>query len=76
VFEAINHRGDLFSIERVNQLLREANKAEPREMVGVIKDAVNAFMGSAPRTDDVTVLALPWRPAGTATERPIVWAGA
>jgi serine phosphatase RsbU (regulator of sigma subunit) len=75
VFEAINHKGDLFSIERVNQLLCEANAAEPREMVGVIKDAVDAFMGSAPRTDDVTVLALRWRPARTAAERPIVWAG-
>jgi sigma-B regulation protein RsbU (phosphoserine phosphatase) len=76
VFEAINHKGDLFSIERVSQLLREANGAEPREMVGVIKDAVDAFMGSAPRTDDVTVLALRWRPAGTAAQRPIVRAGA
>ncbi len=45
VFEAVNDKGDLFSIERLSQLLREANAAEPREMVRVIKDAVDAFTG-------------------------------
>jgi sigma-B regulation protein RsbU (phosphoserine phosphatase) len=76
VFEAVNDKGDMFSIERVSQLLREVNAAEPREMVRVIKDAVDAFTGCAPRTDDVTALALRWRPAETTAERPIVWAGA
>jgi phosphoserine phosphatase RsbU/P len=64
VFEAANDKGDLFSAERVSQILREVHAAEPREMVCVIKDAVDAFTGSAPRTDDVTVLALRWQPAG------------
>jgi phosphoserine phosphatase RsbU/P len=75
-FEALNDKGDLFSIERLGQLLREANAAEPREMVRVIKDAVDAFTGCAPRADDVTALALRWRPSETSAERPIVWAGA
>jgi phosphoserine phosphatase RsbU/P len=76
VFEALNDKGDLFSIERLSRLLREANAAEPLEMVRVIKDAVDAFTGSAPRADDVTALALRWQPAETAAERPIKWAGA
>jgi sigma-B regulation protein RsbU (phosphoserine phosphatase) len=76
VFEALNDKGDLFSIERVGRLLREANAAQPREMVRIIKDAVDAFTGCAPRADDVTALALRWRPAGTTAEHPIVWAGA
>ena len=75
VFEALNDKGDLFSIERLGQLLREANSAEPREMVRVIRDAVDAFAGFASRTDDVTALALRWRPAETTGEHPIVWAG-
>jgi phosphoserine phosphatase RsbU/P len=75
-FEALNDKGDLFSIERLGQLLREANEAEPREMVRVVLDAVDAFTGCVPRTDDVTVLALRWRPAETSADRPIVWAGA
>ena len=59
----LNDQGDLFSIERLSQLLREVHAAEPREMVRVIKDAVDAFTGCAPRTDDVTALALRWLPA-------------
>lgn len=76
VFEALNDKGDLFSIERLSRLLRETNAAEPLEMVRVIKDAVDAFTGSAPRADDVTALALRWQPVDTAAERPIEWAGA
>jgi sigma-B regulation protein RsbU (phosphoserine phosphatase) len=76
VFEALNDKGDLFSIERLSQLLRESNAAEPLEMVRVIKDAVDAFTGCAPRTDDVTALALRWRPVTTAAERSIAWASA
>jgi phosphoserine phosphatase RsbU/P len=76
VFEALNDKGDLFSIERLSQLLREANAAEPLEMVRVIKDAVDAFTGTAPRADDVTALALRWQPAESTAERPIAWAGA
>ena len=72
VFEAVNGKGDLFSIERMGQLLQQANTAEPREMVRIIKDAVDVFTGGAPRTDDLTALALRWRPARTAAERSIV----
>jgi phosphoserine phosphatase RsbU/P len=68
VFEAVNDKGDLFSIERLGQLLRRANAAEPQEMVRIVRDAVDAFMGNASRTDDLTALALRWRPA----ERSIV----
>ena len=76
VFEALNDNGDLFSIERLSRLLRDANAAEPLEMVKVIKDAVDAFTGSAPRADDVTALALRWQPAEAAAARPVAWAGA
>ena len=74
VFEALNDKGDLFSIERLSQLLRTSHAAEPSEMVGVIKDAVDAFTGSAPRADDVTALALRWQPVEAAAEQPVAWA--
>jgi len=78
VFEALNDKGDLFSIERMSQLLREANAADPREVVRVIKEAVDAFTGAAPRADDVTALALRWHPvvAGAGAAQPVEWAGA
>jgi sigma-B regulation protein RsbU (phosphoserine phosphatase) len=72
VFEAVNGKGDLFSIERMALLLRQANAVEPREMVRIVKDAVDAFMGGTSRTDDLTALALRWRPAETTAEPLIV----
>jgi sigma-B regulation protein RsbU (phosphoserine phosphatase) len=69
VFEALNEKGDLFSIERLNQLLSDAHGADPVEIIRVIKNAVDAFSGSAPRADDVTALALRWRPAEQDVER-------
>jgi sigma-B regulation protein RsbU (phosphoserine phosphatase) len=75
VFEAFNDKGELFSVERLEQLLREVGTAEPGEMVRAVKGAVDAFTGPAPRADDVTVLAVRWQPAHTATERPIARAG-
>jgi serine phosphatase RsbU (regulator of sigma subunit) len=69
VFEALNEKGDLFSIERLNQELNTADGADPVEIVRVVKNAVDAFTGSAPKADDVTALALRWRPAGQKTEK-------
>jgi sigma-B regulation protein RsbU (phosphoserine phosphatase) len=74
VFEALNDKGDLFSIERLGRLLREATAAEPLEMVRVVKEAVETFTGTAPRTDDVTALALRWQPAQAADGESIAWA--
>jgi sigma-B regulation protein RsbU (phosphoserine phosphatase) len=71
VFVASNDKGELFSIERLDQLLRASNAAEPLEMVSAVKEAVDAFTGTAPRADDVTALALRWQPGGTAAKRPI-----
>ena len=64
VFEALNEKGDLFSIERLNQELRAASGEEPVEIVRLIKNAVDTFTGTAPKADDVTALALRWRPTG------------
>jgi phosphoserine phosphatase RsbU/P len=69
VFEALNEKGDLFSIERLNQLLSAAHGADPVEIIRVIKNAVDTFSGSAPRADDVTALALRWRPAEQNAEK-------
>jgi sigma-B regulation protein RsbU (phosphoserine phosphatase) len=62
VFEALNEKGELFSIERLNQELIAANAEDPIEIVRVVKNAVDVFTGTAPKADDVTALALRWRP--------------
>jgi sigma-B regulation protein RsbU (phosphoserine phosphatase) len=69
VFEALNEKGDLFSIERLNRELSATHGADPVEIVRVIKNAVDAFAGSAPKADDITALALRWRPAKQNSEK-------
>ena len=69
VFEALNEKGDLFSIERLNKELSAANGEEPVEIVRVIKNAVDAFTGTAPKADDVTALAFRWRPVEQIAEK-------
>lgn len=74
VFEALNDKGDLFSLDRLGRLLGEASAAEPLEMIRAVKKAVDDFMGSTPQADDVTALALRWQPAPASAEQPIKWA--
>ena len=62
VFEALNEKGEFFSIERLNRELIAANAEDPIEIVRVVKNAVDVFTGTAPKADDVTALALRWRP--------------
>jgi sigma-B regulation protein RsbU (phosphoserine phosphatase) len=69
VFEALNEKGDLFSIDRLSQELSATHSADPVEIVRVIKNAVDKFAGSAPKADDVTALALRWRPAEQVPEK-------
>jgi sigma-B regulation protein RsbU (phosphoserine phosphatase) len=69
VFEALNEKGDLFSIDRLSQELSATHSADPVEIVRVIKNAVDKFAGSAPKADDVTALALRWRPAEQVAEK-------
>ena len=62
VFEALNESGELFSIGRLNRELDAANGMDPAGIVRLVKNAVDAFTGSAPKADDVTALALQWLP--------------
>jgi phosphoserine phosphatase RsbU/P len=69
VFEALNEKGDLFSIERLNKELSNTDGADPVEIVRIVKNAVDVFTGTAPKADDVTALALRWWPAGQNAEK-------
>lgn len=63
VVEAMNAAGELYSIERLTADLAGATGAGAEELVRKVVNAVNAFTGTAPKADDVTALALRWRPA-------------
>lgn len=62
VFEAADKAGNLFSIERLEQLLHGCAGLHPRDIVERVKASVDAFAGSAPQADDLTALALSWLP--------------
>ena len=63
VIEAMNVEGGLYTLDRLNADLRAAVNASAVDLVRIVTDNVHAFTGSAPKADDVTVLALRWRPS-------------
>jgi phosphoserine phosphatase RsbU/P len=63
VIEAMNAEGSLYTIDRLDADLRSAVNGSAVDLVRAVTDNVRAFAGSAPKADDVTVLALRWRPA-------------
>jgi phosphoserine phosphatase RsbU/P len=60
VIEAMNARSELYSFKRLDAVLRAVCKASPEDMVRGVTDDVHDFTGSAPKADDLTVLALRW----------------
>ena len=64
VTEAMNIGEELYTTERLNADLAALRNEAPEAIVRAVKDRVDAFTGTAPKADDVTLLALRWhRPA-------------
>jgi phosphoserine phosphatase RsbU/P len=63
VTEAMNAAGELYGNERLRSDLCVASMQTPGEIVRAIKAKLNLFAGDAPKSDDVTMLALRWQPA-------------
>ena len=64
VTEAMNAADEFYGTERLQADLCAASALRPEEMVRAIKAKVDGFTGQAPQSDDVTMLALRWQPAG------------
>jgi serine phosphatase RsbU (regulator of sigma subunit) len=58
ITESMNEAGAFFSEERLENVLRSLAGRAPRAMVEAVADAVRAFAGSAPQSDDIAALAL------------------
>ncbi len=63
VVEAMNVQGELYTLARLDADLRGAAGASAEELVRTVTGNVNTFTGTAPKADDVTALAMRWRPA-------------
>jgi serine phosphatase RsbU (regulator of sigma subunit)/CHASE2 domain-containing sensor protein len=61
ITEAMNERGDLYGAQRLERLLASVRPgAMPGEMNAAVIEDVRRFVGEAPASDDVTLLALRW----------------
>jgi serine phosphatase RsbU (regulator of sigma subunit) len=64
IVEATDESGMLYGHARLQAQLRAArSNVTPAELVRAVTEGVQAFTGSAPKSDDVTALALRWVPA-------------
>jgi phosphoserine phosphatase RsbU/P len=62
VTEAINEQQDMFSTARLVEMLGDLDEADaPYAATRGILDAVRAFSGKVPQSDDITILALQYR---------------
>ena len=60
VIEAMNAQGALYGADRLEGGTLAGARAAPADIVRVVTDDVHAFAGTAPKADDLTVLALRW----------------
>lgn len=58
VTEAMNARRQLFDEERLIEVLRRSHHLPPEQIIERINEAVSAFAGGAPQTDDITLVVL------------------
>ena len=58
IVEAANAAGELFGVERLDMLLREACNQSPKAIIEHITKAVGGFTGYAPADDDRTLVVL------------------
>jgi serine phosphatase RsbU (regulator of sigma subunit) len=63
VSEATNAAGEFFGLERLVSALVGAQNLAPADLIAAVKTKMDRFAGSAPKADDVTMLALRWSPA-------------
>ena len=58
VTEATNAREELFGTERMLNALNGHPEANPEDMLKIMKNEIDRFVGSAPQFDDITMLAM------------------
>jgi sigma-B regulation protein RsbU (phosphoserine phosphatase) len=62
VVEATNSRTELFGMGRMIEALNRDPEACPRELIEEVSATVDEFVGNAPQFDDITMLAVTYKP--------------
>ena len=66
--EATDANEQLYGMERLERVLNENKEKLPEELLPVIKEDIDEFVGEAPQFDDITMLCMEYRCA--MTEQP------
>lgn len=61
VTEATNREKELYGMVRLENVLKKNTEKSPEELLSVVRGDINAFVGSAPQFDDITMLCVEYR---------------
>lgn len=61
VTEATNGEKELYGMVRLGDVLKKNTEKSPEELLSVVKRDIDAFVGSAPQFDDITMLCVEYR---------------
>lgn len=61
VTEAMDKDGRLYGMERLGEVLAQNAALAPMDLLGIVKEDIDAFVGNAPQFDDITMLCLEYR---------------
>lgn len=61
VTEATNADNELYGMDRLTEILGENSALAPTELLPVIKNDIDKFVGNAPQFDDITMLCLEYK---------------
>lgn len=61
VTEATNADNELYGMDRLTEILGENSALAPTELLPVIKNDIDGFVGEAPQFDDITMLCLEYK---------------
>ncbi len=61
VTEATNAANELYGMERMLKVLNRVKEGSPEQILPAVKQDIDAFVGSAPQFDDITMLCLEYK---------------
>ena len=61
VTEATNSEEELYGMVRLEEVLKKNTDKSPAELLPVVRGDIDAFVGSAPQFDDITMLCVEYR---------------
>lgn len=61
VTEATNAEEELYGMERLGNVLKKNTEKGPEELLSAVREDIDAFVGSAPQFDDITMLCVEYR---------------